>query len=345
MGDFKKIGVWNTAFLGDAVLTLPLIQALHGAWPEAEIHYFVRGGLENLFEPQPNITTATGFYKRAGQKSLPAALRLGKDIGTQGFDLWISAHTSLRSALVAKSTGVAMRIGYAAPWPGRLAYTHTVPRRFTELEEVERLMQLTLPLGIHGPAPKASLAVPEDSRARARQALGADSRPWLGVHPGSTWPTKKWPTDRFAAIIRRAVEAGARVAVFAGPGEEADAAAAIAASGHAGSPAILDLSGQLSLPELAAHIAAVDTYLTNDSGPMHLAWMLGVPTVALFGPTVRALGFFPRGERSRVMEVSGLPCRPCGLHGPKKCPKGHFRCMLDLAPEMVWETVRGLLFT
>lgn len=70
---------------------------------------------------------------------------------------------------------------------------------------------------------------------------------------------------------------------------------------------------------------------------MHLAWVQRTNTVALFGPTVRELGFFPRGEHTKVMEVQGLDCRPCGLHGPKKCPKGHFKCMVDLTPDKVWE--------
>ena len=344
MGDFKKIGVWNTAFLGDAVLTLHLIKALNLAYPTAQVHFFVRGGLESLFQAQEGIATCQGFYKRGKQKTLPAARKLGQAIGAQGFDLWISAHTSLRSAVVAASTGTPTRIGYRSPWFNRLAYTHTVDRCFPQLEEVERLMQLTLPLGIHGPAPgpdlllngKATLAGVESHRSH-RQT------PILGVHPGSTWPTKKWPAEYFADIVRRAIDTGWTVAVFAGPGEEKDAAEVIRQSARAGSERIIDLSGRLDLPGLAAHIAAVDLYLTNDSGPMHLAWMQRTPTVALFGPTVRQLGFFPRGEQARVLEVDGLPCRPCGLHGPKACPKGHFKCMLELTPDKVWQQLMPLM--
>ncbi len=106
---------------------------------------------------------------------------------------------------------------------------------------------------------------------------------------------------------------------------------------------IVSLAGALSLPELAAVIKRLSCYLTNDSGPMHLAWPQRTPVIALFGPTVRELGFFPRGAGATVMELP-LPCRPCGLHGPQKCPQGHHKCMRDMTPEMVWRNVAATLF-
>jgi heptosyltransferase-2 len=338
MREFRKIGIWQTAFLGDAVLTLPMLRALADQYPGAEIHLFVRGGLESLFKAQPELAGVHGFAKRGAQKSLLSALRLGREIGQQGFDLWISAHASLRSAMVATATGIPRRIGYDRPWFNRLAYTDTVDRRFHELEEVERLMGLLTPLGIDGPPPKARLTLPGDARNAAsafwRERCG--NAPVLGIHPGSTWPTKCWPVDYFSRIAAMAADAGAQVLVFAGPGEEAVAAAVVAGVAAKAAPdAIINLAGTLSLPELAAWIDRLDAYLTNDSGPMHLAWVQDTPLVALFGPTVRRLGFFPRGEGATVMETP-LDCRPCGLHGPRKCPLGHHDCMRALSPDMVW---------
>ncbi|MBG0790167.1 MAG: glycosyltransferase family 9 protein [Desulfovibrionaceae bacterium] len=343
MQEYKKIGVWQTAFLGDAVLTLPLLRALKDRFPAAEIHFFVRAGIESVFEGQPEITRVRPFAKRGGQKSLNSAVRLGWRLGREGFDLWISAHTSLRSAMVSGATGIKRRIGYARPWFNRLAYTETVDRRFAELEEIERLMESARPLGIEGPAPRAELVLPGEAR-EAADAFWRESGftgPVLGIHPGSTWPTKCWPEEYFSAVIRRAVEEGAHVLVFAGPGEEPVAGRII--DGALADPMrVTNLAGTLSLPRLAAYLGRLDAYLTNDSGPMHLAWTQDVPLVALFGPTVKRLGFFPRGAHSTVMEAD-VDCRPCGLHGPKKCPQGHFRCMLDLSPDRVWEALRPKL--
>ncbi|WP_419785870.1 lipopolysaccharide heptosyltransferase II [Pseudodesulfovibrio sp.] len=338
----RKIGVWQTAFLGDAVLTLPLLRALNLRFPDAEVHFFVRSGLEPLFSAQPGIASVHGFDKRGAQHSLPAAVRYGRELGREGFDLWIGTHKSSRSALVAWATGVSRRIGYNAPWFNRIAYTETVDRLFDELDEIERLFQLLAPLGITTPAPETRLVVPEKARAAAEsfwtEHMGGE--PVLGIHPGSTWPTKCWPVEYFGEVARRAAEAGVRVLVFGGPGEESVAARVVASAG--GGPAITDLSGKLSLPELAAWLGRCDACLTNDSGPMHLAWIQDTPLVAVFGPTVRSLGFFPRGAASTVMEIP-LDCRPCGLHGPRKCPLDHHRCMRDLGPEGVWEALRGKL--
>lgn len=337
MRAFRKIGVWQTAFLGDAVLTLPMLRALATRYPGAKIHLFVRGGLEPLFQAQPELAGVHGFAKRGAQKSLPAALRLGRDIGRQGFDLWISAHASLRSAMVATASRIPRRIGYDRPWFNRLAYTDTVDRRFSELEEVERLMQLLAPLGVDGPPPEAQLVLPGEARDAAsafwRDRCG--NAPVLGIHPGSTWPTKCWPVEYFSRVAAMAADAGAQVLVFGGPGEEAVAAQVVAGMAGAGQDTAINLAGKLSLPELAAWIDRLDAYLTNDSGPMHLAWVQDTPLVALFGPTVRRLGFFPRGQWSTVLETP-LACRPCGLHGPRKCPLGHHDCMRALTPDMAW---------
>ena len=99
-----------------------------------------------------------------------------------------------------------------------------------------------------------------------------------------------------------------------------------------------NLCGKTSLADLMALMPHFKLFITNDSGPMHLAWAQHTPVTALFGPTVRSLGFAPRGETSTVIEAD-VPCRPCGLHGHKSCPKGHFACMKNIDPAEVWSDV------
>ena len=346
MNDFRRIGLWQTAFLGDAVLTLPFTQALKGRFPEAEIHLFVRAGLEGLFSAQRELTSVRPFAKRGDQKSLLAANRLGRELALEAFDLWISPHTSLRSALIARSVGAPVRIGFNSPWYQWLAYTHLVDRRFGDLEEIERLFQLGGPLGLFAdagaPAPLPRLDLPETARVRAEEIFAClPEGPKLGIHPGSTWPTKCWPKEYYAELTRLALAAGAVVLLFAGPCEE-PFAAEIAAGAGQHNPRLVNLAGMLDIPALAACLGRLDACLTNDSGPMHLAWVQGTPLVALFGPTVRGLGFYPRGQNSRVLET-GLDCRPCGLHGHKACPMGHHNCMRDITPHQAWDALRPML--
>ena len=351
-----KIGVWNTAFLGDAILTLPLLQTLRAAWPDAVIDFWVRKGFGSLFTAHPAITRVCEYDKRGREKGLLRGFLSSRAIADQGYDLWISAHGSFRSGLIARRSGAAMRIGYAEPRANAWFYTHTVPRAFTEYEEIERLLRLLQPLDFASCGVSLQdwpdIVLPQQSRDNAAHfftSLAAErAAPVLGIHPGSIWGTKRWPLEYFAAIASRAALEGARVLVFGGPGGEESMAGETVALAVNDLPEkdrenIINLAGKLPLPELAAYIGKLSCYLTNDSGPMHLAWPQKTPVTALFGPTVRELGFFPRGDGATIVELP-LACRPCGLHGPQTCPAGHHRCMRDMTPGMVWSDVASKLF-
>ncbi|WP_320006637.1 glycosyltransferase family 9 protein [Maridesulfovibrio sp.] len=337
--NYTKIALWQTAFLGDAVLTLPLIKGLALRFPEAEIHLFVRKGVEALFAGQPELAGVHAFDKRGAQKGLGAARAYGAELGRQGFDLFISAHTSMRSAVVAMSSSIKDRIGYDAPWYNRFVYSQTVQRRFDELEEVERLLALGGPLGISGKALEVMLELPADVLGEAESFFkGLGDVPIVGIHPGSTWETKKWPERNFAEVIDKCVAAGYKVIFFGGPDEKELCSSILKQVRKA--DAVVSLAGKLGLQQLAAYIRQLDVYLTNDSGPMHIAWIQKVPVVAMFGPTVRRFGFFPRGDNSTVLESpEELKCRPCGLHGGRVCREKHHKCMTDITVEMVWNRI------
>lgn len=340
----KRIALWNTAFLGDAVLTLPLVQSLRLSRPEAHIDIYVRKGLESLFLAHPDIDGVYPVDKKGGVDCL---MRANKEAASRKYDIWVSAHTSLRSGIVAKASAAAVRIGYDAPFYNRFFYTDRVNRRFHELEEIERLLELLNPLDSVRLSTWPNVVLCRENEHEAESFFSMLNGPVLGLHPGSVWPTKRWPAVYFAEIGRKAAEQGAHVLLFAGPGEEEIAAEVYEDIKRAlpsnKRPLLHDLSGQLSLPVLAAYLKRLSCYLTNDSGPMHLAWAQHVPVAALFGPTVKKLGFSPRGPSSSVHEIN-LDCRPCGLHGPRECPKKHHHCMTRLLPEAVWPDVKAKLF-
>lgn len=339
-----RIGIWNTAFLGDAVLTLPLIRTVKAAFPDSPIDFYVRKGVESLFTAQPELDNVYAYDKRGAQKSIFSAMSYGRELARKEYSLWISAHTSLRSGVIARWTSARTRIGYNKPAFNNWLYTTTVDRKFSKLEEIERLMQLVTPLSITDIHDWPELVLPQTAYDDADKFWKehVDS-PVLGVHPGSVWATKRWPAEYYAKVVAEAVDAGAQVMVFAGPGEEPMAQDVIEKSGKKASGRILDCSGALSLVQLAAYLNKVNCYVTNDSGPMHIAWAQRTPVTAIFGPTVRDLGFFPRGEASTVLEAD-VACRPCGLHGPKTCPQGHFDCMHSITLEMVWDDAKPKLF-
>lgn len=345
-----RIGVWNTAFLGDSVLTLPLIRVIKAAWPQADVDFYVRGGLAALYEVQPEISHVYACDKRGTEKGFAAILRQGRSIAQRAYDVWVDAHLSLRSSYMAWASRAGVRVGYAEAALSRFVFTRRVGRRFRELQEIERLLLLAEALDIprailddvslHWPA----IVLPPRAVEEADRLLSVlPEGKTIGLHPGSVWPTKRWTPEGFAFILRRALQSDVNVVLLAGSGEEETAASVRALAGVVGDePRFLDLSGHTSLLSLAAVLGRLDCYVTNDSGPMHLAWAQHTPVTALFGPTVRELGFAPRGELSSVLEAE-VPCRPCGLHGHKTCPKGHFNCMKNIDPEAVWRDVERKL--
>ena len=283
-------------------------------------------------------------------------LRLGARLGRGRYSLWLSAHTSLRSAMIARCTGAKVRIGYDRPRSNAWFYTHLVPRRFGELEELERLLQLLRPLERAGERtplqvwPEIGLSTEAVRAAEMFYSALASTHPdspVLGLHPGSNWGTKRWLPEHYATVAAWAAKEGAVALVFGGADEKAVAAEVATRAAEmlpgAAKGRVVDVSGMWALPELAAIIKGLACYVTNDSGPMHLAWPQHVPVTAIFGPTTRGLGFFPRGGTSNVIEVD-LSCRPCGMHGPQVCPLGHHNCMRLVTPEMVWQDIAPKLF-
>ncbi len=338
---FKRIGIWQTAFLGDAVLTLPLLQTIARSFPDSEIYFFVRGGLKSLFEANLRYHVVE-FDKSGRDKGMAGIFKIIATIRQLDFDLWLCPHTSLRSALICSGSRAKTRIGYNHPWHSIISCTETVPRLFNDLEEIERILQLLGPLHIDSRETWPAIVLPGQARDKAAHFWEQNIRgKTLGIHPGSTWPTKQWPRHNFARVIEMARELPeTTVIIFAGPGEE-DIALNITGRLN-NTHRIINLAGRLSLPELAAYLGKLDCFLTNDSGPMHLAWPQNTPTIALFGPTTKSLGFFPRGEKATVLETD-ISCRPCGLHGHNSCPEKHHKCMTEILPETVMAKIREKL--
>jgi heptosyltransferase-2 len=331
----------QSAFLGDSLLTLPLARELKSLAPGCRVTVLTLPKSAILFRNAPYVDSVLLDDKRATHSGPLGIWRLARQLASLGFDAALIPHRSLRSALLPWLARIPRRIGFAAS-SGRALLTDTVP--FTWLmHDLERNLALLKPLspGIRAREDE-SLYMSGDRTAiaaindRLRAAGIADEASVVGMHPGSAWPTKRWLPERFSALAARLEKAGFRV-VLVGGASDRELCGRIADGGHA-----LDWSGATDLMELKALMGRLKLFVTNDSGPMHLATASGVPTLALFGPTTRELGFFPYGPGHRVVETE-LECRPCSLHGGKACPRGHFLCMRLLTVDEVWQKAMEML--
>jgi len=319
--------VIQTAFLGDVVLTTPLLAAL--AQRDGPVDVVTTPAAAPLLEGHPAVRRVIRYDKRGADAGLRGLWRLAGELRRAGYERAVLPHRSWRSAALALLADIPQRIGFAGS-PPAMTYSTRVPRP-REGHEVERLLALAAP--DTAPTPPVALGLTAADRATADR--------WLAEHgvepgfvafaPGSIWGTKRWPyyPELAAALERPIVVLGSR-------GDASLAEAVVAAAPRRAHNA----AGELDLRAAAALLERAAVLVTNDSAPLHLATAVGTPIVALFGPTVPAQGFGPRGAADRTLGVT-LGCRPCSAHGPQVCPLIHHRCMRDLPVEQVVRAVAG----
>jgi heptosyltransferase-2 len=325
-----KLCLLQTAFLGDCVLTLPMLKKLREILPEAAVSIVTRPETAGIFSASGLAAEIIEDRKKTASSGLAEFSRLVRELRERNFDAVIIPHRSLRSALLAWRAGIPVRVGFSSS-AGSPLLTHKVPFSWL-LHDVERNLALLSPL-----AENLKTAFPGLSRDAGTPYKPEDGVT-AGINAGSAWPTKRWPAPKWARLIKKLAAArGGRVLMVGGPGEK-DWNAEI--ERLAGPENCLNLTGRTTMPELMEAIRPLKVFISNDSGPMHIAAALGVPAVGIFGPTTRELGFFPYGPGNSVIETP-LACRPCALHGSKKCPRGHFLCMRLLTVDEVFTAAQG----
>ena len=323
--------VIQTSFLGDVILTTPLIRELAK-----------RGPVDVLATPQgaavlannPDIRTVIRYDKRGTYGSALNLWQTVREIRSRRpYDTAYLAQGSFRSGLLAIMTGAKQRIGFASS-TGRALYTEQIPYR-PDHHHAERLWSLSMSECADPPTRdqiRPRLYPSDEERLivdRLLRRAGSLEEPFVALAPGSAWGTKRWPY--YVELAKRTSEY-ARIAIIGSKSDE-PIAEEIAAALPAG--CVINAVGELSLLASAELIGRAQVIVTNDSAPQHLASAMGTPTLTIFGPTVPEFGFGPLAERHAVTGLDGLSCRPCDRHGPQRCPLGHWRCMRELGPEYI----------
>lgn len=312
--------VIQTAFLGDVVLTTPLLAAL--AERHGPVDVVTTPAAAPLLENHPAVRHVIPYDKRGRDRGLTGIMGLARRIAAARYEVAYLPHRSLRSAALAFLARVPSRVGFDDGWP--LLYTETRRRPRTG-HEIDRLLGLAgAPAGAHPPTlhPQA-----EDERAVEQYLTDAGiAGDFVALAPGSIWGSKRWPY--YGELASRLAEHLA-VVVVGGP-EDASLGRSIAEAVRRTGGRVLDACGRLTLLQSAALIGRARLLVTNDSAPLHLASAVGTRVVALFGPTVPEFGFGPIGEDDLALGLTELACRPCSDHGPPTCPLGHHRCMREL---------------
>ena len=335
----SRLMVRATNWLGDAVMSLPAIRALRQTFPRAHMAVVTRPWVADLYERETSIDRVIPYPARRG---LPAKLDFAASLRQEHFDAAILLQNAFDAALMAWLAGIPERIGYRRDTRGFLL-TRAIPvpepgdiprhQRFYYLELLRRA-------GLIERFPDCE-AIRLDGCATVRQCGAAQlaSRgirgPVMGISPGAAYgDAKRWLPERFAECAALVAEANTAFLLF---GSTADSGVCEQVAARLHPLPVLNLAGQTTLGEFIDLAAVCRLFLTNDSGAMHIASALGVPTVAVFGATDdNATG--PTGPMARVIR-GHAECSPCLL---RECPIDH-RCMTRVSSAQVARVARELL--
>jgi lipopolysaccharide heptosyltransferase II len=337
LGTGDRLLVTRLDYLGDVVLSLPLIDALRARWPGLEIDYLTRRPAAELLSR--DLRFARVWAQANGARATVALVRA---LRARRYRAVIDLYSNPRSAWLSWSTGARVRVGGNRRGRRRL-YTHpvVVPREVRRVTDV--FMRYGVPLGLDAapPASKPALAIHREEAAAADALLALPwgtnrSRKRIGVHPGGKWSVKRWPTEKFVELIRVLDdELDADVVVFTGPGER-DATERV----RARTPDRVAYLDVLPIRTVAAVISRLDAMVACDGGVMHVAAAVGTPTVGVFGSSEPAVWFPYAGAGPYRAAYIDVECRPCHRH---VCPLGHTRCLNELSAEAVAQCVRDVV--
>ncbi|HIJ81045.1 MAG TPA: lipopolysaccharide heptosyltransferase II [Desulfuromonadales bacterium] len=328
----RRLLVRSANWIGDAVMTTPAIGSIRRFFPKADITVLANTLVAPIFSPHEWIDDVITFDRLGAHKGVAGRLRLAAELRKRSFDAAIILPNSFDSALVPWLAGIPVRVGRKSDGRGfLLTEAYNRGRGPFPGHEVEYYLALIKHVGIAGGTtqPKLFVTAEEECAADAllaRHGMSPDDF-ILGINPGATYGSaKRWYPDRFAEVARRlAEEWSAKIVIFGGPGETAIAADIDARLGGSA----LNLAGKTGVRELMALIRRCSFFVTNDSGPMHIAAAFDVPLTAIFGSTDHA-GTSPYSKKSIVVRAA-VDCSPCKL---RECPTDH-RCMTSVSVDDV----------
>jgi heptosyltransferase-2 len=342
-GKVDRILIIRFSSLGDIVLTTPVIEALKVEFPESRIYFLTKARYGELLKADPRIFTVIEFDPQGKHKGVGGFLKLISELRSHDFDLLVDLHGNIRSFLVRHLIPCRKKLKYRKKRMTRLLMVYCKFIRTEPIHTVDSYLEVLNRLQI-----KTGKRIPQvfphhndiefTENFLLEHGVKKDDI-LLGVHPGARWDTKRWDHEKFAQVCQALIDSLGVKVILIGEGREEEVVGKIKSS----LPAMNVISAvDFPLGRLTALIARCDCLVSNDSGPMHLASALGVPVVAIFGPTHPKLGFAPLGPKS-VALCTDAECSPCSLHGEKKCSKESRTCMDLIEPEMVIKTVEQLL--
>jgi heptosyltransferase II len=310
----KRFLIIQTAFIGDVILATALIEKLHAFYPEAEIHFLIKKGNEKILKGHPLLKKVLLFDKKNKLKSL---FWLIAEIRKNKYDAVVNVHRHFSSGLLTALSGAKEKIGFRKN-PLSFLFTKRIGHEWAK-HEIQRNQELIAHLSDEKSA-KPKLYPSADDWHFVKENY---PEPYITISPATLWPTKALPLERWAGLID-SIPSDKKIYLL---GSAADAEICNRLKNMCQHQSIEVLAGQLSFLKDAALMSQAEMNYVLDSGPLHICSAMNAPVTAVFCSTSPNYGFGPLSDISFIVETKeNLSCRPCGAHGHKKCPEGHFKC-------------------
>ena len=335
----EKILIIQTAFIGDAILTLPMIQKLKEKFPESLIDIIAIPSTEQIFAASPFVNEVVVLEKRTRHKSISSLLKFASELKLKNYNRLYSPHRSLRSAIIVMQLGIKETFGFDNS-SLKHVYKHLIKYDYNK-HEVQRNLDLIdinyendwniLPeLKINGKQKKNV----DDFFVN----YSAESK-FFAVAIGSAWNTKRYPIEYFEKIINYLEKKNFIILLIGGEG---DKNLCDKMSENFGEN-VISAAGKFSLLESIEILKRADILLSNDSAPTHLGMCADIPVLTLYCSTVQNFGFYPYNPKSEYLSYDNLSCKPCGIHGFDECPLHTFDCGYKLKPELVISKIEEMI--
>ncbi len=308
--------------LGDIVQTTAFLDTLKKQYPDSKILYATKEEFGELLQGQPYIDKLLLLKKN--ESLIDFAKKIGR------IECIFDLHCTLRSIILSLlvKTKCTKRVKKHGMFRRALVYHSKLLEKVFKRDTIDNIEDQIKLIDERFNGEKIKPVIYLKNIKRKENVVG--------MAPGARWKTKMWPKEYYKTLANMLTDNGFEVHLF-GSKDEIEIASFIKNSNNM----IHSFVGKLSLKETAQKMAECSCFVSNDSGLMHLAVALNLPLVAIFGPTVRGFGFFPRGK-SLVLE-SNVNCRPCSLHGTNRCRRNDLICLYSIEPKTVFKSLMGIL--
>jgi ADP-heptose:LPS heptosyltransferase len=345
MQEISRIVLSRMKFIGDVVLTTPIIRSVRERFPSAHIAYLAEKQALSLLECNPCLDELIPFD--FSKNDIIEQFRVIRRLRRGSFDVFVDFFSNPRTAIIARASGAPIRIGRDVRGRGQL-YTHRIKDDGRTKTAIEFHYQYVQPLGVEPRHWRTEITLSDQEKREAGRYLRWQNidpdKPTVGLHPGATWPAKMWPAERFAELIDLLnAKLKVQIVVTQGP---ADAGVIQEISRLAvGNAVFLNV---IPLRQLAAILSHFSIYAANDSGPMHIAAAVGTKTIGIFGPGEENIWFpyMPPHYDSAAGHLAlrkDVPCHPCRLDYCNRGREEYMECMKLLSVAEVFEEIRKRL--